>query len=151
MHPSAKRIRDYYKKMAKRKNEKLGMPQGTARNRLINNIVLSFFDLRDGLECFRCGDHIDYEEESWNIDHVLPWGMSEDLDREPLDLYLDVDNVVLSHASCNAIHGWWSRHQKLGTDSGGDAITRSEIWRYKILKENPVSRPDSSAKDSESD
>lgn len=81
-----------------KKEDQLGMPSGTASNRLRKLIL---FDLASKLKlvvCFRCGEKIETAAD-FSIDHRIDW-----LDVDP-DLFWDVENVVFSHFSCNISHG----------------------------------------------
>jgi len=81
-----------------KKAEQLGMPIGTAANRLRRMIL---FDLvrKLGLDtCIRCGLQIE-EIEQFSIDHIEPW-----LDASP-DLFWDLDNMGFAHKHCNSAAG----------------------------------------------
>lgn len=80
-----------------RKAETLGMPHGTANNRLRKNILFSLL-LRYGENyCARCGATIDSVDEL-SIEHIEPWeGVSA-------DLFWDLNNIAFSHLKCNRPH-----------------------------------------------
>lgn len=107
----------------KRKDETLGMPHGTANNRLRKNIL--FFLLKKHGEniCIRCNQVIQ-EVEELSIEHIKPWeGISS-------ELFWDLQNIAFSHLRCNvgarspsprrkeAPQGmaWCSTHQKFLSD-----------------------------------
>jgi hypothetical protein len=88
----------------RKKNEQLGMPIGTAQNRLVKLLILHMARALHKDNCFRCGKRIESVHEL-SIDHKKPW-----LDVS-VTLYWDMDNVVFSHRSCNskASRKTWSR------------------------------------------
>jgi hypothetical protein len=77
-----------------KKNATLGMPHGTAANRL-RKILL--FDCLKKLEknvCIRCNEPILLIEEL-SIEHIKPWeGVSA-------DLFWSLENIAYSHTVCN--------------------------------------------------
>lgn len=74
--------------------DQLGMPLGTASNRLRKRIMFSLV-VRVGLDtCFKCGGKISNPDDL-SVDHKKPWrGESE-------SLFWDLDNVAFSHRKCN--------------------------------------------------
>ena len=80
----------------RKKSKQLGMPLGTAANRLRRNLMWSFAVKCGESDCFRCGELIASPEEM-SIDHVEDWLDSED----PVGLFFDVENLRLSHKACN--------------------------------------------------
>jgi hypothetical protein len=97
--------------MEKRKDIKkklqLGMPYGTANNKLKKTIL---FDLIKKLNidfCYRCGLKIENEREL-SIEHKIAWLDSED----PKKMFFDLDNIGFSHLSCNCRD---ARNMKKGT------------------------------------
>ena len=106
-----------------KKNEQLGMPHGTAANRLRKMVM---FDLvkKAGLDvCFQCNNKIETVYE-FSIEHKTPWLDSAD----PLGLYFSLDNISFSHLNCNvansrqpfkkgeiiSAHGSMNRYDKWG-------------------------------------
>lgn len=80
-----------------RKNQTLGMPHGTAANRLRK--ILLFNQLKKHSEnvCARCGKSIETVDEL-SIEHLKPWeGISA-------ELFWDLNNVAFSHLFCNRPH-----------------------------------------------
>lgn len=79
-----------------KKKTALGEAYGTARNRLIKNLLFKFMkDL--GLDtCFQCGCKIKTNKEM-SIEHKVPWLNSED----PTKTFYDLENIAFSHLSCN--------------------------------------------------
>lgn len=78
-----------------KKNEQLGMPYGTANNKLKKQILFAYIQRCEDNVCYRCGEKIE-NIENFSIDHKVPW-----LDNSP-DLFWDLDNIAFSHLSCNA-------------------------------------------------
>lgn len=78
------------------KTQQLGMPIGTASNRLRKLIM---FDLLKKLYlnvCYQCGEDIQTEDEL-SIEHITPWLHSEN----PTELFFDLHNISFSHLRCN--------------------------------------------------
>ena len=86
--------------MSQLKSEKLGMPIGTARARLIKDILWKYVVLCGDDYCYRCGHQI-LNPLELSIEHKNPWGISDN----PLNLYFDLENIAFSHIKCNSIHG----------------------------------------------
>ena len=84
------------KRSNEKKNEQLGMPFGTATNRMRKRILFSLVQAMELADCYRCGDKIESVEE-FSIEHKTPWLDSED----PVELFFDLDNIAFSHLSCN--------------------------------------------------
>lgn len=84
--------------MANRKaNETLGMPHGTATNRLRKLILFDALRRHNENVCVRCKKIIESVEEL-SIEHVLPWeGISA-------ELFWDLKNIAFSHLQCNKPH-----------------------------------------------
>lgn len=90
---------DLERARADRRRQKLGMPQGTACNRLVKMIL---FDLAKRLEltaCFRCGHQIESRKE-FTIEHMADWEYSDN----PQAIFFDLDNISFSHHRCNVGH-----------------------------------------------
>ena len=79
-----------------KKNEQLGMPHGTASNRLKKTIMFELLKEAGKNICFQCGEYIENESDL-SIEHKIPWLDSEN----PVDLFFDLGNVAFSHLSCN--------------------------------------------------
>jgi len=77
-----------------RKAEQLGMNPGTARNRLVTDLLFDFA-VRAGHKCCRCGHDLD--RETFSVDHLTPWLDSAD----PKSLFFDLKNIGFSHLACN--------------------------------------------------
>lgn len=78
----------------KKKSEQLGMPFGTASNRLRKLVLFELLRKYSENVCFQCYRTIETVEDL-SIEHKVPW-----LDNNP-DLFWDLDNVAYSHISCN--------------------------------------------------
>lgn len=78
------------------KSQALGMPHGTARNRLLKSLLFNFVKATGNDICYRCNLAINTEKE-FSIEHKISWQNSE----KPLELFLDLTNIAYSHLSCN--------------------------------------------------
>lgn len=81
----------------KKKSKQLGMPHGTASNRLRKNILFDLLCELDYNICYRCDQPISTVEDL-SIDHTKPWLDSE----EPIKLFFDLNNIAFSHFKCNS-------------------------------------------------
>jgi hypothetical protein len=80
-----------------RKSAFLGMPHGTAGNRLRKLILFNLLRRHGEKICFKCSRSIDNAEEL-SIEHKQPWeGIS-------VELFWDMDNIAFSHLRCNRNH-----------------------------------------------
>jgi hypothetical protein len=77
-----------------RKSEQLGMPFGTAANRLRKLVLFHVLKKHKENICYRCEREITLPEEL-SIEHKKPW-----LNTDP-ELFWDMDNIAFSHLSCN--------------------------------------------------
>lgn len=79
------------------KDRLLGMPHGTAANRLRKMVLFSV--LRQfGLNiCFRCNRAIDTERDL-SLEHKTPWQSAPD----PVAMFFEIANIAYSHLSCNS-------------------------------------------------
>jgi len=85
--------------MGDRKAAFLGMPYGTASNRLRKLLMFKFAQELGYDDCFACGFKIETTEEL-SVEHKQPW-----LDRENgVELFWDLDNIAFSHRKCNVPH-----------------------------------------------
>lgn len=77
-----------------KKYETLGMPHGTAANRLRKSLLYKYVVLAGDNFCFKCGAEIESVSDL-SIEHKEPWeGVSS-------DLFFDLENISFSHAKCN--------------------------------------------------
>jgi hypothetical protein len=77
----------------KNKSDFLGMPHGTARNRLVKRLLFRFISLLKLDTCFVCGKELTLD--TFSIEHKQPWLY------ESTDLFWDLDNIAFSHKKCN--------------------------------------------------
>jgi hypothetical protein len=82
-----------------KKNETLGMPYGTAQNRLRKMILFSLAQQLEQDVCYRCGDII-LSPEHLSIEHIEPW------EGRSADLFWDLNNIAFSHLRCNTPHSY---------------------------------------------
>lgn len=86
-----------------RKSAFLGMPHGTASNRLRKLIMFSLLQKHGENICFKCAGKIETADEL-SIEHKQPWeGVS-------VELFWSLDNIAFSHLRCNRNH----RHKSGG-------------------------------------
>lgn len=78
------------------KTEKLGVPYGTACNRLRRSIMFHLAQQCGRLRCIRCSEPIKTVKE-FTIDHIQAWLKSE----SPIELFFDINNIGFSHTKCN--------------------------------------------------
>jgi hypothetical protein len=80
-----------------RKHQTLGMPHGTASNRLRKNVLFHLLQKHRENVCFVCSEII-VRVEDLSIEHKQPWeGISA-------DLFWDLGNIAFSHSHCNRPH-----------------------------------------------
>lgn len=80
----------------RRKSEQLGMPFGTACNRLRKAVLFSLLVRLKENVCFKCGKVIESADEL-SIEHKKVW-----LDVSA-DLFWDLSNIAFSHCACNLV------------------------------------------------
>lgn len=79
-----------------KKQEQLGMNPSTAQQRLLRDLLF-FYSQKLGIKCCRCKEFL--TRETFSIEHIKPWLNSAD----PKGLFFDLENVSLSHLSCNLV------------------------------------------------
>ena len=84
------------KKSVKKKTAQLGMPPGTAANRLRKMLLFSMANELQKTKCFHCGIEITNIDD-FSIEHKIPWLDSG----TPIELFFDLNNIAFSHLSCN--------------------------------------------------
>lgn len=89
-----------------RKSEFLGIPYGTACNRLRLSIMFSLIVRCGDNVCFRCGKEIQTEKEL-SIEHKQEW-----LNESP-ELFWDLNNISFSHRLCNVNRRSQGRQKKV--------------------------------------
>lgn len=100
-----------------KKTLQLGMPIGTASNRLRKLIIFDLLKKSYLNVCHQCETDINSVDDL-SIEHITPWLDSE----KPLDLFFDLNNIGFSHLSCNvgarrhqeASHGTRARYERYG-------------------------------------
>jgi hypothetical protein len=98
-------------KTNKRREEQLGMPYGTACNRLRKEILFHLVKKLNEDICYKCGKKIDTKEEL-TIEHKEPW-----LDVD-VDLFWNLKNISFSHSKCNNTDRPWQKPLNIhGTSS----------------------------------
>lgn len=80
-----------------RKDRQLGMPYGTARNKLIKQLLFELVVETNKNICFRCNLEIS-DINNFSVEHKLPF-----LDSGfALELFFDKENIAYSHLDCNS-------------------------------------------------
>ncbi|MCK4706837.1 MAG: hypothetical protein KAT90_15280, partial [Gammaproteobacteria bacterium] len=79
-----------------KKSKQLGMPIGTASNRLRKLLMFSMAKELGRDICHQCGEKIETPEE-FSIEHKEPWLDAAD----PIGMFFDLDNISFSHLMCN--------------------------------------------------
>lgn len=77
-----------------RKNAQLGMPFGTANNKLRKLVLFDLLERHGENICYRCDKPIEFVDEL-SMDHKEPWLGSDTA------LYWDLDNIAFAHSICN--------------------------------------------------
>jgi hypothetical protein len=77
-----------------KKSQQLGMPFGTATNKLRKKVMFSLLVRHRENICFKCSKDIETENEL-SIEHKKDW---LDVGSE---LFWDIDNIAFSHLKCN--------------------------------------------------
>lgn len=104
-----------------KKADQLGMPQGTASNRLRKSIIFMLLKMQNLNFCHQCGGEIESESEL-SIEHKEAWLDSDD----PVKRFFDLNNIAFSHLICNVGAGKRASGKgslkpiSHGTDSGYD-------------------------------
>jgi len=95
-----------------RKSAFLGMPHGTAANRLRKMVMFSLLERHGENVCFKCSEKIEAADEL-SIEHKQPWeGVS-------VELFWSLDNIAFSHLKCNRNHrraGGGAKRRKVGPE-----------------------------------
>jgi hypothetical protein len=79
-----------------RKTQTLGLPLGTASNRLRKSILFKLIKKCGEDLCYRCNKQIESVEQL-SIDHKEDWLYSD----KPIQLFYDLENIAFSHLKCN--------------------------------------------------
>ena len=131
---------------SKNKARLLGMPIGTASNRLRKSLVYDLWIKLNGDRCYRCGEPINSPDEM-SIEHKEPWQSALD----PVVSFFDLGNVSISHLSCNvreaerskptAGHGASTTYGKRGCRCEECRQWKSEVLRRHRAKLRMASGP----------
>ena len=78
------------------KDRLLGMPHGTANNKLKKSIIFELATRLKMTACMRCGSTINSIDDM-SIDHIHAWQSSP----YPKVAFFDLTNIAFSHLSCN--------------------------------------------------
>lgn len=78
------------------KDRLLGIPHGTANNKLRKNIIFYLANLCRMLSCYRCKQEIESVDDL-SIEHMTPWQGAPD----PKVAFFDISNIAFSHLKCN--------------------------------------------------
>ena len=92
-----------------RKANFLGMPHGTAYNKLKKAILFNCVQKLNEDICFVCGQKIETIEE-FSIEHKLPW------EGRDIALFWDLNNIAFSHVKCNRPHIYGEALRKIGPE-----------------------------------
>jgi hypothetical protein len=99
-------------KSGARKSAFLGVPHGTACNRLRKMVLFEVLRKHGENVCFKCAEVIETPEEL-SIEHKEPWeGVS-------LELFWSLENIAFSHLRCNKNHrrkGGGASRRKIGPE-----------------------------------
>jgi 5-methylcytosine-specific restriction endonuclease McrA len=89
-----RRNKDLDKISNQRKVDQLGMPFGTAMNRLRKRVLFHLLLRLGETKCFHCGKGIKSETEL-SLEHKIAWLGNN------TSLFWDLDNIAFSHLRCN--------------------------------------------------
>lgn len=117
---------------SKEKSKQLGMPYGTAQNRLRKMIMFSLIQETEKDICFRCGEKIK-NIKNFSIEHKQPW-LHEDI-----KLFWELSNITFSHLKCNS--GSRRNGEKIKFPPGmnwcagcKEFLPIKEFWKHKNKK-----------------
>lgn len=113
--------------MKNKKREQLGMPFGTAANRLRKMLLFHLAVKLNLATCYRCGKCISSEAEL-SVEHKDAWLDSKD----PVRRFFDMENIGFSHLRCNS--GAARRSNKYATEQERIVATRVLDAGYKRRK-----------------
>jgi hypothetical protein len=108
-----------------KKSEQLGMPVGTATQKLRKSLLFQFVQKCKEDVCYKCGKQIETVDEL-TIEHKQPW-----LDND-VSLFWDLNNIAYSHAVCNVPHRRYGGTPRRKIGEEGTA------WCIKCKKFEPV-------------
>lgn len=99
-----------------KKSEQLGMPFGTACNRLRKLVLFRLLIDAERNVCFRC-DELIVDVEDLSLEHKENW-----LDRDPA-LFWDLDNIAFAHLRCNRPERQRGGHQRVDAPEGSSVCS----------------------------
>ena len=89
----------------------LGMPWGTANNRLRKSILFHLLKRHEENVCYVC-DTVIEKVDDLSIEHKKPW------EGASIDLFWDLENIAFSHIRCNKPHQQNGGRDKIVTPEG---------------------------------
>lgn len=92
--------------------DQLGMPHGTASNRLRKSLLFKYVQKARENFCHVCGTEIELVDDL-SIEHIKPW------EGRDADLFWDLDNIAFSHRDCNRNHSYNGKPPSTKKCSGG--------------------------------
>lgn len=108
-----------------KKQQVLGMPYGTACNRLRKLILFKCIQELGKDTCCLCGEKIENVGDM-SIEHVVPWLNSD----TPKELFWDLDNIAFSHLKCNL-----AAADKSHTPEQNEKIRQATLSRRRFSEE----------------
>lgn len=120
------------------KTRQLGMPIGTAANRLRKMVLFDVLQRHGENMCVRCGAGIESVDDL-SIEHLKSWLYGDTA------LFWSMDNIAFSHLSCNAGHPRSSMtHCKRGHEFNAENTYQSDGRRCRICGDSYRSRREAS-------
>lgn len=105
------------------KAKALGMPYGTANNKLRKALLFRFAKLLGLDTCYQCKTPIT-ELADFSIEHKIPWMGA----KSPSEAFFDLDNIAFSHLVCNAKAGEKRFQFKLGHTDARIPVLDGTAW-----------------------
>lgn len=112
----------------KAKAEQLGMPFGTATNKLRKQLLFKYVQLAGDNYCFSCGEVIE-DITDFTIEHKEPW-FNRDTEQ-----FWDLDNIAFSHAKCNVPHTYRNGNSHI-TENAPEGTKWCSWGQHYVGKEN---------------
>lgn len=110
----------------------LGMPIGTASNRLRKAILFSLIVRLNENFCYQCEGEI-LSKDDMSIEHKEPWMQA----KNPVDSFFDLKNISFSHLSCNSAAGTKPHQIYTTRREYKDSKNRlNRKWKKSMGKEN---------------
>uniref|UniRef100_A0A6H1ZPG5 Putative HNH homing endonuclease n=1 Tax=viral metagenome TaxID=1070528 RepID=A0A6H1ZPG5_9ZZZZ len=117
----------------KKKTAQLGMPYGTAANKLKKSLLFAFAHKLGLATCFRCGDML-RSVDSFSVEHKEAWLDSTD----PIKKFFDINNIAFSHLECNS--GAGKRPTKYTTEGERHAALLKSWAKSRKANRTPETR-----------